>query len=119
MKFAKRYLSFLIILLVALTFVNGCTKTIIPNNIVTNQAGFSGNEASGGFVGFAPDGQGIITERSKLKYNSLIELYGDNFLPPIEKDFGITSNTNGTFLITKEALSNYMLMNQWYKNGKE
>jgi hypothetical protein len=116
----KLCLNFLLALSVAVLLVGGgCTSTVTPNNVTTHETGFSGNEANGGFVGFAPDGQGIITERAKTKYNALIEIYGKEFLPPISKDFGLTTYTNGTSLITGEALSNFMLMNQWYKNGKK
>lgn len=119
MKSLKVSLNLALVLLVAMVLASGCTNTITPNKVVTHQAAFSGNEANGGFLGFTVNGEGVLTERAVAKYNALIDMYGDKFIPPIYRNFGITAFTNTTSIITKEALSDFILMNQWNKNGKK
>ena len=118
-KSAKVYLNLAVVLLAAALLTSGCTKTISPNKVSVHQPAFSGNSANGGLIGFSDNGEAIITARALVKYNILIDIYGDELMPPISNNFGITSFTNNTYLITSEGLSNFMLMNQWYKDGKK
>lgn len=119
MKSEKAFLRLLVLSLALALVAGGCTSTVAPKPVVTHQVAFSDNSTNGGFVGFAIDGEGVITDRARAKYNALIDIYGKKFLPPITTDFGITTFTNNTFLITREGLSDFMLMNQWYKDGKK
>jgi hypothetical protein len=119
MKFAKVSLNFAVVLLAAMLFATSCTNTVSPKPVSTSQSAFSDNSANGGFIGFSTNGEGVITERALAKYNALIDLYGKKLMPPVTNNFGITSFTNNTYLITKEGLSDFMLMNQWYKDGKK
>ena len=118
-KFAKVYLKYFLVLLVASFLIGGCVNTVTPNKVETHQTAFSGNSTNGGFVGFTADGFGILTSGKTAEYNALIEIYGKKFLPPIHENFGITAFTNGTYLITREGLSDFVQMKQWYKDGKK
>lgn len=76
---------------------------------------FDGNELNGGIVfqytSVGSDGDEKkeggyqITPRARERYNAYIEKYGERFLPPIKKDFGVTPSkfTLGNYDMTLEA----------------
>lgn len=117
MQSVTAFLKLSLVLAISAMLIAGCANTIIPKQVVTNQTSFSGNSQNGGFIGWMPDGGGVIDEGARAKYNALIHLYSTNFLPPLTNDFGLTTFTNGTYLITKQGLSDFWQMNEHYKNS--
>ncbi len=104
-----------LLLLAAILLISGCT--VVPKAAVDKVPSFDGNEQNSGFIGYAPDGQGILTFHKFQEYNGLISNYGDKFTPPIQTNDGITPTGTNTFLIDKEHLVDFGMMNRWKKNG--
>ena len=102
-------------LLAATWLINGCT--VIPKSVVDKVPSFDGNEQNSGFIGYAPDGQGILTFHKFEEYNDLIASYGYKFTPPIQTSDGITPTSTNTFLIDKEHLSDFAMMLHWKRSG--
>lgn len=117
MKLEKCYLKLLYICLVFL-LISGCAHTYVPKVVKPVAISYSGNAQNAGFVGFTTNGVGVIDANAREKFNYLATFYGTNFVPPVVKDYGLTPFTNGTYLITSEALSEFMVMNTWRKNEK-
>lgn len=104
------------ILVLSLVLV-GCT--VVPKQPVDKTISFDGNEQNGGIVGVTPDKFVIVTSNYRNRYNSLIEKYGNDIIPPISKDFGLAGPTStNTYLMTREAWVHMGMMTAWYKAGK-
>lgn len=96
----------------------GCTTTVVPKHVEA-MATYDGGQKDSGFVGYSPDGRGIITSATRDKYNALVERYGQQFLVPLKKDDGLTPMPNGQWLIDKERLEKFMEMADWYRMKRE
>ena len=98
-----------LIILLTLSF-SACT-TIIPSTVNSNNASFDGNEQNSGIISTTMDGFKVTTH-FRDRYNALIAVYGDAkqsdgsplFTPALIKDFGLTSNVDGTYTMTKQAM---------------
>lgn len=95
----------------------GCSTTVAPRSATDIVASFDGNQQNSGFIGYTADGCGIITPRAKDRYNALIGVYGNKFLPVLVPDEGTKAYTNGTYLIDAEHLVKFGTMNQWRRDG--
>lgn len=102
-------------LLAATLLINGCT--VVPKPVVDKVPSFSGNSQDSGFLGYAPDGSGMITFRKFEQYNDLIALYGNKFIPPIQTNEGITRTGTNVFLIDKEHLVDFAIMLKWRREN--
>jgi hypothetical protein len=77
-----------------------------------------------GFIGFLKNGNGIITENARQRYNNLIKEYGDKLLDDvgykIEKDSGISpiQGDNVLYEIDQQHLFYFILINQWNKQNR-
>lgn len=92
--------------------------TVTPTRLRDSTASFDGNQQNSGFLGFTPDGAGVLTPKARARYNGLIEVYGGTnyFRPPLKMDSGLTPFTNGTFQIDAEHLVKFGQMNRWRKS---
>jgi len=122
MKCAKYWLSkaaFVAWLyVVALTFCSvSCSTTVAPRAANDVVASFDGGVQNSGFIGFTEDGSGVITQHAKDRYNGLIGIYGNKFIPVLVTDEGVNAYTNGTYLIDAEHLVKFGTMNQWRRDG--
>lgn len=98
--------------------VAGCT-TVTPSIVKPVSPAVHGNTANGGLISVGPNGA-IIDAELRAKYNGLIEAgYGSkkHFLPPIEKDAGVTPNADGTYTMDKEHLADLIAMNLLERSG--
>ncbi len=92
--------------------------TVTPRTVTDTGASFDGNERTSGFIGYAPDGAGIITARARDRYNALVQAYGARFSPPLKLDGGVLATATNTFLIDAEHLVDFGVMTGWRKAGK-
>ncbi len=93
--------------------------TITPVTPKSNQPSFDNNVQNSGFVMFLDDGSGLISTNAASRYNFLISIYKNKFIPPITENYGLTftniQNTN-YFIISAEGIVNFGKMNHWKKN---
>jgi hypothetical protein len=122
----RRKLGGTLLLCLFLALVPACTSTVRPAPVVSAAASFDGNKQTSGFIRYLPNGDGLITERGRAKYNHLIEHYGQCFLLPLKPNEGLTAfpewnndQNSPTWAITKEYLVKFMLMNQWNLDGRK
>ena len=88
-----------------------CTTTVVPKKVEPQGVRFDGNQRDAGLKGFLTDGCGVISSNAAARYDALAAEYGKAFKPPVVPGQGVTCCfTNGTWLITKAALLNYVLM---------
>jgi hypothetical protein len=93
--------------------LSGCT-TATPRVVESPAASWDGTNQNSGFIGWSGH-SGVITPHARDRYNALIEIYSKKFVPPLLTDYGITATTSNVFLITPEALADFVLMNRWHK----
>jgi hypothetical protein len=96
-----------------LALLIGCT--VIPRNVRSPVASFSGTNQNSGFIGFASDGQGIINAQKRDEYNALARQYGTHWLVPVKPDDGLRATTTNTWIIDQEHLVKFQHM-QWLRN---
>lgn len=96
----------------------GCSSTIAPAPVQSQQASFDGAEQNSGVLAMIPGGA-VITQRARERYNALIVRYGKEFGPPLASDHGITARSDGTYAITSEGLQKFILMNAWKRMGRD
>src|SRR3990167_2639446 len=94
---------------------------VLPKIVKPASISWDGNVQNSGFVMFMTNYSGLITSNAVFRYNSLIEKYGREFNPPLSINDGIYStNWNGTnlFVINPQALTHFVQMNHWKKQGR-
>ncbi len=107
-------------LAVAIWLVSGCIGTVTPPPLQSSVVSFDGDQANSGFIGFGPDGAAYITSHARDRYNGLIVLYGQRFIPPLRSDAGVQpGQTNGTWRIDAEHLADFARMNHWRKQERK
>lgn len=110
----------------------GCRSypEVVRPHVVTPQApSFDGNHQDSGLLEITPMGA-LVTLHFQSRYNALIDVYGDepDFAPHLIHDQGVTRASESDmkrypdrgplFVLQKEALVNFIKMNQWRKMGK-
>lgn len=102
----------------------GCIRTVVPIDVRPAAPAYDGNVQDSGLISIGPKGA-IITEHARDRFNALVDLYGKDpyFVPTLEHDFGITSmegdmGRGPLYLISKESLTDFVLMNKWRRMGK-
>jgi hypothetical protein len=110
--------------------VTSCaTKTVIPAVVENTQPSFDGNKQDSGLISISIAGA-IVTEGFVARYEALIATYGSEpeFLPPVTARQGISDappadqeanrDRGRVYLMTNQALANFIKMNQWKKMGR-
>src|SRR3989442_5184517 len=92
--------------------------TVIPRNVQSPLASFDGSQENSGFIGFASNGQGIISEHGRQHYDALIEQYGARYEVPLRADEGLRLTASNTWIIDQEHLIKYQHM-QWWRNQEK
>jgi hypothetical protein len=126
------------IIIFALVLLSGCAQTYVPVINHDRVASFDGNIQNSGIVGVCMSGGFIVSDKVFIKYNGLIEKYGDKFVPVLKKDFGLTPSKNTALLktrngkqptpwvgdsnrtyynMTSEAMVHFLDMNDWENSG--
>jgi len=115
---AVRWISVALVICVAvLTFgVTGCAGTVVPRLVESQQASFDGNEQNSGIITSTPSGF-VVTDHFRERYNALIATYGADFKPGLKPDSGIAPIGGGQWLISKQAMVDFLTMNSWRKAG--
>lgn len=96
-----------------------CTSlscTVAPKIVKPQAIEFNHNSHNAGVLGTNEQGLIILSAEKVVEYNSLINLYGTNYLVALTNNFGITPYTNNTYLISNEALFKFLEMKSWYRN---
>lgn len=83
--------------------------------IKDSEPSFDNNEQNSGIIDFVSGKGWIITSNAAKRYNILIERYGKELMPPIERDFGLSQDGN-FFVLTQQGMVNFALLNQKYKS---
>lgn len=111
---------FMVLSLLILALFGGCASTVVPDPIpISDTAAFDGSEQNAGIVAVLEDGNFLVTPRVRVRYNTLIEEYGDRFLPVLIKDTGIILRPGiDGYVMTPEAMANYATMVQWRRMGR-
>jgi hypothetical protein len=97
-----------------------CTTTVTPEKVKAVSVRYDGNQRDAGFKGYLADGCGVISSNAVARYNALIAEYGSTFKPPLTTNYGLQCcYTNGTSLITKEALVYFGLMSDMERSKQK
>ena len=56
----------------AILLAVSCTTTVAPQPAKASVASWDGTNQNSGFIGYLPDGRGLITESACRRYNGLI-----------------------------------------------
>ena len=105
--------------MVILSSCCSCVQTIAPAPVVSQEASWDGSEKNSGFLGWTTNSgvvYGMLTPHAKDRYNGLIDIYGNKFIPPIKKNYGIIDNFTNSW-ITLEGLQDFAKMNRWKKGS--
>lgn len=90
--------------------------TVAPKIVKPRSIEFNNNSQNAGVLGTNELGLVILSAEKVQEYNSLINLYGTNYLVPPTNNFGITPYTNNTYLISNEGLFKFLEMKSWHRN---
>lgn len=120
----------IILLALALAACGTVTEKTNVSNRPSNDPQDRG-KATSGILDFWKNDNGVIlgrvvTTNFKDRYNTLIELYGDQFTPPLKKDAGISVNAYyqapdgdyNTWNIDKAHFTKAGQMIQWKRDGR-
>lgn len=106
--------SIVAVLFVA-TLLTACT--VVPKPVAAQQASYGDDgKQDSGFKQFV-EGGALIDHGARDRYNSLISLYGKEWLPPSKKDHGVTPS-GALFFITNDGLQKFIVMSDWKKMGR-
>lgn len=97
--------------LVILILCFSACSTVSQSVVKSNNASFDGNDQNSGIISATMDGFKVTTH-FRDRYNALIDVYGNAkqqdksplFTPALTKDYGLTSNGDGTYNMTKQAM---------------
>jgi len=101
----------------------GCqhSATVTPRIVEAPGASYDSGERNSGVIGFVNCGAArcvLVTERFRDRFNALVKIYGNRFVPPISKDYGVTDTGTNLFVMTKEAMEKSGLMHTWKASGQ-
>lgn len=115
----NRSLTFALLIVVALSF-SDCAKPIVPTTNVSTTASYDAGIKNSGVISKTPDRKGfIVTSHFRDRYNSLVDMYGDQFSPALKQDEGFNFEREGlTCIIDIEHMVKMGQMAQWKRNGR-
>lgn len=116
LRLKSLWLIAMLTLLALVGLSNGCT-TVTPKIVHDDTPSFDGGAQTSGFLGYLPDGSGVISQHAADRYNSLIAKYGDRYTVPLKPNAGLTPYTNGTVRIDAEHNVKAQEMNRWRKSN--
>lgn len=95
----------------------GCSSTVVPSEVRSEQASFDQGEQTSGILATAPGGF-VVTSHFRDRFNALADLYGRAFSPALVRDAGLRPFADDTWFITPEAMTKFIQMNRWKKSGR-
>lgn len=104
--------TFLAILCLTMTACGTLAPAVVPSHV----ASFDGNEQNSGIVSGNASGY-IVTGNFRDRYNSLVVIYGKDFLTPLRADYGLSFVAEGRWLIDREHLAKFLEMTAWHRAG--
>lgn len=103
----------LLVLGAACFLLPGCT--VRPKVVQNYQPSFDGNLQNSGLIEHDKAGNAVITAHARDRYNALMDEYGKLFLPPVNRDDGITPTGTNTFLLDGQHEFIFATANRWRK----
>jgi len=97
-------------------WLTGCNSTVIPVPVEAREASFDGNDQTSGVLASTQAGF-TVTGHFRDRLNALVAIYGRDFSPPLKKDHGTTRTPDGNWLITRQAMVDFLEMNAWRRAG--
>ena len=97
--------------------VAGC-GTVAPKPVFSSEPSWDGTNQNSGFLGWAPDGRGVLSAGAYLRYNDLAGRYGARFAPALAAGAGCVGTGTNTWLIDQEHLADFATMSRWKRSGK-
>ncbi len=96
-------------------------NTVVPHNYISNKPSYDGAVQNSGILYQTSKKDGyVVSKNFVLKYNSLVDKYGNKFTPPIKHNFGIMPvDQSEDYFIVNQAMVNYLVMNTWLNSGKQ
>lgn len=112
-------------LVLATVLISAC-GTVTQKTNESRLPSYDGNARNSGILALAPGGGRIVTPHYHDRYNALIDLYGDQFDPPLKHDEGIAVNAKSlsdssemnSWIIDKEHHIKMGQMIQWKRDGR-
>ena len=110
---------FMLFLLIAIVSAfTGCSSTVTPSRVESQQASYDGGEQNSGVIASTATGF-VVTDHFRARFNGLVRIYGKDFIPELKADGGISPAGNGRWEISKQSMIYFLEMNAWRKAGLE
>jgi hypothetical protein len=90
-------------------FVVGCEVT--PNLVVPSQPSLDNGTPTSGVLDVLPNQNYLVSELWAERYTNLVANYGFRCSPPLTQPLWITKTNNGNFVVTSDAMQDFILMN--------
>lgn len=94
----------------------GCATTVVPQPVEAREASFDGNEQTSGVLS-ATDAGFVVTARFRERFNALAAIYGRAFTPPLVAEAGVTRVSEDRWLVSRQAMVQFLEMNSWRRAG--
>jgi hypothetical protein len=104
----------------AIVLLGGCTSTRQPVAVpVATLPALHGNLANGGLLSVDAKG-GVIDNEARQAYNALVDIYGNQFFPPLAHEAGVTVEDSraNLYRIDLQHLADFAEMVQWRNAGR-
>lgn len=111
-----RHAAAILVCAIALVMSPGC-NTVTPSPVIASEASFDSGGANSGILELTRT-HARITPRFRDRYNAMIKIYGEEFVPELKKDYGLFLEPDGTYRMTLDALDCFLIMNTWRKMGR-
>lgn len=109
-------LVFIVALVVMLCVSEAGCSTVTPDKVESHEASYDGNAQNSGVISSNANGY-VVTAHFRDRYNELVGTYGRDFKPALVKDAGMLNFSDGTFLIDKQHMVQFLEMNAWLRAG--
>jgi hypothetical protein len=106
------------VLCVTIVCLAACASTVTPQRVEPGQASYDDGSQNSGVLSAVVDADGVttgwvVTARARDRYNALVERYGASmWSPPIGRDYGVKPRSDGSFLLTNEAMAKFVAMSE-------
>lgn len=107
---------------------SGCSTVTPPPAPAAQVASFDQGDATSGILRYDSRAAGyIVTARFVQRYEALVAVYGDAkdsltglpyFLPALTRGYGLRLSETGEYVMTAEAMTYFVRMNQWRRSGR-
>jgi hypothetical protein len=101
--------------------VAGCTTTVTKAPITSSQPSWDGTNQNSGIIDLDQTGALLITQHALDRYNAMILVYGNRFVPPVQVNDGVTPSPMmpGVYRMDEQHARYFNDMNLWRKAGSK